>query len=142
MSGNEFITRFQTAGAMTILVALGGCIFKAGCTPSAGDTQTHMVSRQAYAASNEMADQLVLLIRIDGDGVLTLNNIRTGTLKDPSELTERLSAVLNDRKRIGIEFSDVLIDAERSVDHDDVQKLAEVIRTVSGSTVKLIDLEP
>ena len=78
-------------------------------------------------SSHRVKEPLSLSISIDSSGQMRLNEIYTGNIADPNELSDRLRSVFEDRDRTGISERGVTIEAPVTFDISPlVAKLNEI----------------
>lgn len=121
--------------AMSILI----CLTTVGCnSPAKSHAEVELVDRSAVFAPGIQSNPLILVIDISDGGKLSLNKIETGTISDPVELSEKLKAIFDDRKRTGIDKAEVVIDAHGEVDREDFDRLIHGLADVNASPIRVI----
>ena len=115
---------------------LACCIVMQGCGGAANAPYVSFVDQESV---REAKDPLDLVISIDAEGRLTLNQIETGTIGDPGELTEKLRTIFEDRRRSSINEAEVLIEMAGTVAFDDIDALITSLRPLGPSRITVVN---
>src|SRR5688500_14532685 len=105
------------------------------CKTVARDSHVDFVDR---VSADKAEAPLALIVGIDGSGKLTLNQIGTGTISEPSVLVEKLTAILVDRKRSSIYQDEVLIELGGSVAYEDIDALIAVLKQLQPTRITIV----
>ena len=108
-----------------------------GCQDSTRILEVEVVDRKDVTPLNN-PNPLLLVVEIDDYGQLYLNKIETGRIDDVTELSEKLGAVFDDRKKTGIEETEVIIDANARVKSSDLEKLFKSLADLKASPIRVI----
>ena len=114
------------------------CLTVAECKSSTKTEGVELVDRRAVFAFDTQPNPLTLVIDIKEGGKLSLNKINTGTISDPAELSEKLKAIFDDRKKAGIDKTEVVIDPHGKISREDLDTLIERVANAKASPIRLI----
>ena len=117
------------------------CLAAAGCKSSAKSHEVELVDRNAVFAFDTELHSLMLVVSISEDGKLSLNKIETGTISDTAELSEKLKAIFEDRKKAGIDTTEVVIDPQGKVGSEDLEMLIESLADAKASPIRMINTD-
>lgn len=114
------------------------CLSFYGCQDSAKNYPVQFINRSDVFSHNKKTNPFMLIVEITEDGKLSLNKIETGTIADPTVLSEKIKAVFDDREKNEISKKEVCIDRKGEVKNDDLIKLIEVLERLNASSVRVI----
>ncbi len=112
-----------------------------GCQSSAKNYSVVFVEREdgfPFENSDRKTDPLVLRVEVDEDGNLSLNQIETGTIADPSLLAAKLKVIFDDREKASIREREVIIEPRGEIKNENVKKLIENLASVKASPIRVI----
>lgn len=120
-----------------ILISAIGLLLP-GCRNSEGDYRVDFVDRRAVFALDKKPNPLRLVVELDENGKLSLNKIGTGTIDDVTDLSERIKAIFDDRRKLGIDEREVVIDPQGKAQSEQLEKLAKSLAKVKASPILVI----
>lgn len=113
------------------------CFVLSGCRDSPKIIRVDLIDENAVSTNKKKPNQF-LLVEIDETGRLSLNKIETGTISDPSNLSEKIEAIFEDREQAGISEREIVIDPQGNVENEDLEKLIESLAKIKAAPIRVI----
>ncbi|MEZ5426856.1 MAG: hypothetical protein R2747_11355 [Pyrinomonadaceae bacterium] len=118
------------------------CHLLFGCRDSTKNYRVDLVNRNSVFPPDRSPDPLLLVIRVEKEGRLSLNKIETGTTADPSLLSEKLEAIFLDRQRAGVSQTEVIIEIKTEIKKEQLDGLIQTLADANASPIWIIKNDP
>jgi hypothetical protein len=109
-----------------------------GCKSSATDQSVEFIDRSAVSSQGALPTSLRLIVEIDESGILRLNKIETGTIRDTSLLADKLEVIFAEREKTGIDSREVVIDPKVNVETEHYEAVIMVLAEANASPIRVI----
>ena len=119
---------------MIIAIAAASTVFQS-CGSVGREPDIKFASR---TPGPNVVDRSGLVVSINSDGKLALNTIETGTIADPAVLSEKLRAVIDDRRRSSVHENEVLIEMVGPVPYEDIEALIMSLKPLQLSRITVV----
>jgi hypothetical protein len=114
------------------------CLAAFGCQNTVENYPVEFVDRHTVFELEKKQNPLLLVVEIGENGKLSLNKIETGTVSDPSVLSEKIEAIFKDREKAGIAEKEIFIELQGTIRGADLENLIKSLAAAKAAPIRVI----